>query len=221
MLTVTIRRMRALKRGIVSIVLVAVAMFIAPASDAHAAGAALRLPVVEGFPGQTGSFDVLLENGLDPQRVASYSVDLLLAGLPGVTFTGIAISPAGAGYIFDDLQTPPLSFDAFPNAGFIASDTDFRLPGYRTLQGGETVGLLRIAWAIAPDADYGSRPFEFGAGTSLSDEQGGEVPFSAAPSEFRVVPEPAAAGLVAILLPLFRRPRRVCHRPASVVDCLP
>jgi hypothetical protein len=158
---------------------------------------------VTASPGSTGFVQVLLTNDFGTsQTLSGFSVDLLLSGL-GVLFTGIddQTSPP---YVFDGFGTGALTFDPFPNSGFIASDISFNPDGFVTLTPGQTVGLGRIAFAVDGTAAAGLRPITFVAGptTQLVDSLNNpyadsDLSFSSGgidvQSNNAVVPEPASA----------------------------
>jgi hypothetical protein len=85
--------------------------------------------------------------------IAAFQFQLSIAAGSGVTFTDADIATANHAYIFGaNTSTPPLSFDPFPNTGFTASDI-YTIPGGGvTLGAGETVGLGRVTFDVAPSA---------------------------------------------------------------------
>ena len=161
--------------------------------------------------GSTGSFDVLLRNDETSGsfRIASDSVQLSLAGAPGVQFTAATIMTAATDpYVFLQSGTTigsgsPLSFDPFPTTSFTASDSEFGPLGYRLIGPGAVFGLVHVSYSIATTTPAGVRNFAFDlTGTSLSDESGNAVLFTTMAGSFTVnpaaVPEPASALLVCL-----------------------
>lgn len=163
-------------------------------------------------PGTTGTADLVIYN---PDAVnyelSSYVVQVVLTGLTGVDLTGVSIptlTAYDADYVFTDsasLNDPigvPLSFDSFPTTTFMASDAEGG-PGFRVLEAGKTYGLLRVAFAVAANADLGQLgalglDLDF---TSLANGDGTDVlAFGSTPASFSVsaappsVPEPATVG---------------------------
>jgi hypothetical protein len=177
--------------------------------------------------GGTGAFDVSLVNtGDESYNVAGFSVELFVPGGSGVTFTGVDTGTTLFPYIFGTLQSPPFSFDPFPNQQFVASDAAAADP-FVTVGPGEAFGLAHVTYAVAPGTPLGPVTvslLDVGGGTSLSDENGEAVPFTTefgtitvTPSAPSAVPEPASLvlfglGVVAVAgwSSLRKRP---CVRP--------
>lgn len=114
-------------------------------------------------PGSTGFVQILLMNAFaTSETLSSFSVDMALGGT-GVQFTGVddQTNPA---YVFDGFGTGTLTFDTFPNAGFILSDVSLNADGFVTLSAGQTVGLGRIAFEVDNNAAQGLRPITFTRG---------------------------------------------------------
>ena len=166
--------------------------------------------------GGTGSFDVALSDTGGTLQVGGFSAELSVPGASGVKFTGVNTSTAAATpYIFGTLQTPPLSFDTFPNTSFTASDTDATAPGFVTLNPGDLVGLAHVSYSVAAGTAPGPVTVSFvGPGTSLSDVNGGAIAFTTTNGTITVaqaVPEPSSlllasiGGGAAMLFGLWRR----------------
>jgi hypothetical protein len=133
-----------------------------PAVPAHA-GTIVSAETVSAMPGSTGFFQILLKNdSLSSQSLSSFSVEIALSGT-GVRFIGVddVTSP---GYVFDGFGTGLLSFDVFPNSGFIASDISLNLDGFVDIAAGQTVGLARIAFEVDNAAPAGVRSISFISG---------------------------------------------------------
>ena len=125
--------------------------------------------------------------------VAGFSFELSVPSGSGVTFTGVNTGTTSAPYIYGTLQSPPLSFDTFPNTDFTASNSSMTAPGFTTITTGMTFGLGHISYAVASGTAYGSRPVKFVAGsnTTLSDINGNAIPFMPQNGSIAVVPSPA------------------------------
>jgi hypothetical protein len=101
----------------------------------------------------------------------------------------------------------PLSLDTFPNTQFTASDSEFALPGFRTLNPGDSFGLGHISFAVDPTTPSGTDAIVITSGdaTSLSDVNLIPIPFTISNGLMSVgvaVPEPAAltqAALAAVI----------------------
>lgn len=115
---------------------------------------------VTAAPGNTGFVQILLTNAFaTSETLSSFSVDIALGGTGG-QFTGVDDQTSLA-YVFDGFGTGTLTFDTFPNAGFILSDISLNTDGFVTLSAGQTVGLGRIAYEVDSNAAEGLRPITF------------------------------------------------------------
>jgi hypothetical protein len=127
------------------------------------AGMVLASETVSTSPGGTGFVQILLTNNFaTDQTLSGFSADIALGGA-GVHFTGVD-DQTNPGYVFDGFGTGVLTFDAFPNAGFVLSDVSLNADGFVTLAAGQTVGLGRIAFAVDAGASLGLRPITFETG---------------------------------------------------------
>ena len=171
----------------------------------RAAGLVIEAPGVPATAGSSGSFDVVLVN-TNPAGGASYdvaanSIGLSLSGPLGVTFTDVSINTT-VPYIYVTSGTTvpgggPLSLDTFPNLQFTASDSEFGPLGFRTVNPGDTFGLVHVSYLVSSTTSNGRDTITIGAGptTSLSDENGNAIPFAIANGLIAVgvpVPEPCA-----------------------------
>jgi PEP-CTERM motif len=158
--------------------------------------------------GGVGSFDVLLSNtGATSFQVAFFSVELSVPTASGVKFTAANTSTTMASYIFGTLQSPPFSFDNFPNTSFTVSDSPQSAPGFVTLTAGEVVGLEHVTYSVAAGTPTGPIIVsidDIGGGTALSDLSGALVPFTPTNGTITVtlasVPEPSSLVLLATAL---------------------
>jgi hypothetical protein len=126
--------------------------------------------MVSADPGDSGFLQVLLTNDSATDRdLSGFSVDLELIG-PGVQLIS-ADDQTTPGYLFGASGSGILTFDPFPNAGFLLQDLFLDAPGFTTLGAGQTVGLGRIAFRVAGDAAAGFRPLVIlpGPGTEFTD----------------------------------------------------
>jgi len=165
------------------------------------AGLVITAPTIDAAAGTSGSFDIVLTNtnavGGDSFSVASDSIDLALSGLAGVTFTDATIATA-IPYLFVLSGTTqgggPLSLDAFPNAGFLTSDSEFASPGFAKIGPGMSFGIAHVSFTVGPNAQTGDRALVLGAGTSLSDVSGAPIAFTTSDGKLSIssVPEPGA-----------------------------
>ncbi len=168
----------------------------------RAAGLVIEAPNVTATAGSSGSFDVLLLNtnaaGGDSFHVAADSLGLSLSGPLNVTFTDVSISTIVAPYIYVTSGTTqgggPLSLDTFPNTQFTASDSEFAAPGFRTVNPGDTFGLVHVSFTVSPTTALGTDTIAIASGptTSLSDESLNSLPFTILNGSISVVPEPCA-----------------------------
>ena len=94
-------------------------------------------------------------------------------------------------YIYGTLQSPPFTFDTFPNLDTTVSDTDFSAPGFVTLTTGESVGLGNFGYSVASGTATGPITVSLvPAGTSLSDGNGNAVSFDPVNGTIAVAPLP-------------------------------
>ncbi len=170
----------------------------------RAAGLVIEAPYVTAPVGSSGSFDLLLVN-TNPAGGASYNVaadsfELSLSGPVAVTFTDVSINTIVAPYIYVVSGTTvpgglPLSLDTFPNTQFTASDAEFGLLGFRTVNPGDTFGLAHVSFTVSPTNAVGTEDtiaIASGTATSLSDQNGNAIPFAISNGSIGPVGEPAA-----------------------------
>ncbi len=145
-------------RNMFRAIAVALAAILGGAVPCSAAGLMIEAPNLFAAPGSSGSFDLLLVNtnasGGTSYDVSSDQFVLSLSGPLGITFTGVSIDTVAAPYIFVSSGTTqpgglPLSTDSFPNTTFTGADTEFAIPGYRTLNPGDTFGLADVSYAVS------------------------------------------------------------------------
>lgn len=171
------------------------------------AGFIVSSETVTTTPGGAGYVQILLTNDSDTtETLSAFSVDLVLGG-SGVRFTGVD-DQTTTGYVFGGTGTGALTFDLFPNTGFIGSDVSLLSPdGYVTLDAGATYGLARIAFEADGTAALGLRPISFVPGATTLFIDGDGNPYADASISFRsggvdvqapvpAVPVPASAGMV-------------------------
>lgn len=163
---------------------------------------------VSAAPGSTGYVEVFLQNSSAvPEELSAFSGDLVLSG-SGVRFTGVDDQTTRP-YVFGSEGTGVLSFDSFPNTGFIASDISLNAAGFVSLLPGATYGLARVQFDVASAASGGLRPitFKIGPTTELVNELG--VPYAAPNLAFTsgginvlgpvaAVPEPSSTAIFLI-----------------------
>jgi hypothetical protein len=137
------------------------------------AGFIVSSQTVTAAPGSTGYVQILLTNdSATSQTLSGFSVDLALGG-SGVRFTGVD-DQTTPGYVFNGFGTGTLTFNLFPNAGFIGSDVSLNPDGFVTLAAGQTYGLARIAFEVDGTAAAGLRAITFTPGptTQFTDAAG-------------------------------------------------
>jgi hypothetical protein len=150
--------------------------------------------------------------------VAGFSVEVTVPFASKVTFTNADVNTANP-YIFGTLQSPPLSFNGFPNIDLTVSDTSATVPGYKTLNPGDIFGLAHVTYAVAGNAPIGPVTVSIvPAGTSLSDDSANAIAFTPANGTITIssVPEPSplllalvtAAGVLSTRLIPWRRGRQ-------------
>jgi len=129
----------------------------------HAGGLVIQAPNLSVTPGSSGTFDVLLLNtnssGGDSFNVAGDTIQLSLTGPLDVAFTDVTIGTTAAPYIYMTSGTGggPLSFDIPPNnTQFLASDSEFAKPGFRTFNPGDMFGLLHVSYSVGASTPPGT-----------------------------------------------------------------
>jgi hypothetical protein len=120
------------------------------------AGLVLQVENSSAPPGGTGSFDVILSDTAGTFAVSGFQVELSVPGASGVHFSGVDTSTTTAPYLFGTLQTPPLSFDTFPNTTFTASDSDATPPFFVTLNPGDEFGLAHVTYTVDTGTTLGT-----------------------------------------------------------------
>ena len=186
------------------VIAVALAAIVGGAVPCFAGGLVIEAPNLTATPGSSGSFDLLLVNtnltGGTSYDVSSDQFVLSVSGPLGITFTGVSIAtdPVAAPYIFVSSGTtqpggPPLSTDTFPNTQFTGIDLEFALPGYRTVNPGETFGLAHVSYAESSFSPGGTdtitiAPFP---DSLLTDLAGNPIPFGITNGSI-TIPEPWA-----------------------------
>lgn len=187
----------------------------------------LSAPNLLVTPGSSGSFDLILTNvpGVDSFSVAAFSVQLSLIGDSGINFTNVTIATITP-YIFVSSGTTqpggdPLAPGLTPTS-FIATDSEFQPPGFRTLALGDVFGVAHVEYTVDAGATLGARILQFGAATDLSDELGDLLSFSALDGSITVVsaaavPEPSTLALAAVGMAALavRRSRKLGPRIAT------
>src|SRR6266436_2978754 len=119
----------ALRRGVAAAALALAAFPLWAAPGTARADLILQIQDSIAAPGGTGSFDVILKNPGASVNVGGFGIELSVPAGTGVTFTGVNTDTAPAEpYIFGTLQSPPFSFDTFPNMQFSATDSDMTPP---------------------------------------------------------------------------------------------
>ncbi len=147
-------------------------------------------------PGGTGLFDVILSDISGTFQVGGFSTEVSVPAGSGVMFTNATTSTA-LEYIFGSLQSPPFTFNSFPNTDTTVSDTDFTAPGFVTLTTGNMVGLGHFAYSVAPGTPTGPVTVTLGsAGSSLSDGNGNPISFTAMNGTIAVAPVPEPGTLL-------------------------
>ena len=172
--------------------------------------------------GGTGAFDVMLHDTGGTFNVSGFQVQLSVPGGSGIQFTSVDTSTSTP-YIFGTLQSPPLSFDLFPNTTFTASDSDFTPPFFTTLFAGDIFGLVHVNYSVASGTPASDVLVSIvPAGTMLFDDNTPiPNPIAYTPVNgtihLRGVPEPSAMLLMAIggaaLLAHRRRRAAPARRP--------
>ena len=128
---------------------------------------------------------------------------LLLSGPLDIAFTAVSIAtdPVTAPYIFVSSGTtqpggPPLSTDTFPNTQFTGIDLEFAIPGFRTVNPGDTFGLAHVSYAVSSSTPNGTDTILAPSPASLlTDVAGNSISFGISNGSFTVgavIPEPWA-----------------------------
>lgn len=180
----------------------------------------LSAPDLVVAPGSSGSFDLILTNigGAASFDVAAFSVGLSLVGDTGITFTGVTIATITP-YIFVSSGTmqpgaDPLAPGLTPTS-FIAIDSEFQLPGFRTVNLGDFFGVAHVEYTVDAGATLGTRTLQFTLATDITDNFDDLIPVSTLNGTITVaaaVPEPSTLALAALggigLIAARRRIRR-------------
>jgi hypothetical protein len=132
------------------------ALLLSGAPTPARAGLVLKIENSSAPPGGTGSFDVVLSDTTGTFAVSGFQVELSVPGASGVHFSGVDTSTTTAPYLFGTLQTPPLSFDSFPNTSFTASDSDATPPFFVTLNTGNEFGLVHVSYKVDAGTTLGT-----------------------------------------------------------------
>ncbi len=116
---------------------------------------------------------------------------------------------------------PPLSTDIFPNTEFTGVDLEFALPGFRTVNPGDTFGLAHVSYAVSSSTPNGIDTITIAPSPEslLTDLAGNSIPFGITSGLIAVgtaIPEPwaltQAATAVLVGLGLVWRRRRGWRR---------
>ena len=183
---------------------VALAVIAGSAMPCSRGGTGDRGTQPDGQAGSSGSFDLLLVN-TNPTGGTSYEVSsdqfvLSLSGPLGITFTGVSIAtdPVAAPYIFVTSGTTqpgglPLSTDTFPTTSFTGADVEFALPGYRTVDPGQTFGLAHVSYTVSSSSLSGIDSITIAPSPAsfLTDLEGNPISFGIINGSI-AVPEPWA-----------------------------
>ncbi len=151
-------------RRLFRVIAVAMAAIAGGAVPCSAGGLMIEAPNFTATPGSSGSFDLLLVN-TNATGGASYEVSsdqflLSLSGPLGITFTDatIATDPVAAPYIYvvstDGNFGLPLPVTSLPTS-FVATDSEFASPGYRTVNPGQTFGLAHVSYTVSSSTPNG------------------------------------------------------------------
>jgi hypothetical protein len=165
-------------------------------------------------PGSTGAFNVFLTDTGGTFQIGGFGLDVSVPNVSGIQFSGATANTTPA-YIFGTLQSPPFTFDTFPNTDTTVSDTDFIAPGFVTLTAGESVGLGNFGYSVASGTANGPITVSLvPGGTSLSDGNGNAVAFSSVDGTITVspLPEPGTCflcGLASLGALIVRRRARI------------
>ena len=163
----------------------------------------------------TGTFDVILKDTGGTFTVGGFSVEMTVGS--GVNFTAADTNTvAPNNYIFGTLQSPPFTFNTFPTNDLVVSD----FGGPTTLNTNDLFGLAHISYSVPAGLSGQTIPLvlaSIGAGSSISDPDGNEIPFTGVNGAITVsgavgVPEPTPlllAGVAATAAALLRVRRRL------------
>jgi hypothetical protein len=148
------RTRRSAVRRLIFLFASGLTLLFAPAARASLIFSVNDVTAVAGSTGNT-TLEVSLTNSgaVATPAIAAFQFQLSVSAAAGVTFTDADIATANNAYIFGtNTLTPPLSFDSFPNTSFTASDI-YALPASGVSIGaGQTVGLGRVTFDVAPSA---------------------------------------------------------------------
>jgi hypothetical protein len=216
-------------RRVSRVIAVALAAIVGGAVPCSAGGLMIEAPNLTVTQGSSGSFDLLLVNtngaGGTSYDVSSDQFVLSLSGPLDISFTGVSIDTVAAPYIFVSSGTTqagglPLSTDSFPNTTFTGADTEFALPGFRTLNPGDSYGLAHVSYDVGyistvPDTIAIAPPPD----SLLTDLAGNPISFGISDGSITVnpvIPEPwavtQAATAVLIGMGVVWLRRRGCRR---------
>jgi hypothetical protein len=145
---------RAAALRLASLLAAGMALLCAPEAQA---GFVISVNDVSAAAGSTGNvtLEVSLTNdeATTSPEIAAFQFMLSVPGASGITFSVADTLTANNPYIFGaNSSAPPLSFDAFPNTGFTASDIYTIASAGVALAPGQTVGLGRVTFDVAPSA---------------------------------------------------------------------
>jgi hypothetical protein len=189
----------------------------------------LSAPDLLVTPGSSGSFDLLLTNtpGAGSFDVAAFAVELSLVGGSGINFTVVTIATV-VPYIFVDSGTTqpgadPLAPGLTPTH-FIAIDSEFQLPGFRTLAPGDIYGVARVTYTVDAGAAPGVRTLGFGPATELTDDLLNLLPFTTLNGTITVgavaaVPEPSTLAMAVFGVAALLARRRSCKLRLGIAIC--
>jgi hypothetical protein len=127
---------------------VVAALLLSGAPTPARAGLILQVEESVATPGGTGGFDVVLSDTGGTFAISGFQVELSVPGASGVHFSGVNTSTTTAPYLFGAPQMAPLSFDAFPNTNFTASDSDVTKPFSVTLNTSDKFGLMHVSYTV-------------------------------------------------------------------------
>ena len=132
-------------------------------------------------PGSTGSFDILLANdstATSSITIAGFSVDVVVPGGSGVTFTGLDDLTTSATYIFDGNS---LGFSSTVTGTELLGNDFAAVDGTILDPGGPAFGLAHITFSVDAGTLPGSIPvslIDYQAGTSVSDTAAQNLDFT-------------------------------------------
>jgi hypothetical protein len=196
------------------------------AVPAQAGGLVLKAADFDAQPGSTGSFLVTLTNtGTTAATLSGYEIQMT-TDVVGLSFTSVSQPmPPDPAYVFAGGSGPTSSdfgppLPTTPVTTFTAVDSSVASSGFDTLAAGQTYGVLRVDYAVAPTAPLGMGQVSFvspGSSasdlTQLADGSGGLIGFTATNAIVSVVvPEPSGAVLLVLGLILLAAGRRLVGR---------